>query len=1012
MVKKTRLILPGVLVAIVGLFSGPVATRSQSGGTLPAFGHVVIVVEENVGYSQTIGSAMPYLTSLYSNTAGLTGVYGGLATNYFADTHPSIGNYFSLSTGQILTNDDSQTPSSFPVSAANIALEVQNAGKTWKDYREMTGTYYVRHDPLAYMTNINSANLVNFTQFSTDLANGTLPNLSWIVPNGCDDAHDCSLSTADNWLKSNIGPLLSSALFQKDGLLIVVFDENSSTGNTCGLTTGTGCGGQVEAVVVSPFVTHVSGGARSSGSYEHENVLRTMAQGLGLTTFPGAAASASAMSDFFTTSSGGGGTSTLTITTTSLPSGTQGQVYPSTQLNATGGTTPYTWTVTTQGTALPAGLSLSSSSALSGTPTQSGTFAPVFMVTDSSSTKQTAIATLDIQIAASSGGGGGGGSTSCDLYVSPTGSDSNSGTSTSSAWKTAQQAFNGAQAGQTMCFMGGTYPMTVSSGYNQTLNNSGTAANPITFTNYPGQVAVLDGNTRVNGSYVKFLGTPMAPPGLVFQGPTGQALGLIDVMNTHDVTFDHVEIRNADYHAGLYQYNGYNIKLIGCYVHDNGRPGFVNTDQGIYFDATTGGGNLIANCLIEHNVSTGVQLYPGPSQVTVEENTIVNNGAMGVVVYGSQNTVVNNVLSGNGEIGGFTQLVIDGGTNHVIDSNILWDSSTSYQGYTDNTSQTVTNSIIKDPMFVAPSSNNFQLQSASPAINVANTSYQQATDLLGVLRTVPDLGSYEYTSSGGGGGGTSTASVTPSSLTFTQLTGGTSASQLSTLTNTGTANLTNIAMAISGAPFAFAGVGTCPTGSTSSVAPGGTCTISVNFTPSAAQTYSGSVTVTDSAGTQTISLSGTGTSSGGGASTLSITTTALPGATVGVAYAPFTLVATGGTTPYTWSVSAGSLPAGLSLSSVGTISGTPSSTAVTSTFTAKVADSASHTATQSYTLTVSPAITASSCTRFVSPSGSDSNSGTSSSSPWQTAQKAFNSALPGQRFCFMGGTYPGLTTRS
>jgi len=69
-----------------------------------------------------------------------------------------------------------------------------------------------------------------------------------------------------------------------------------------------------------------------------------------------------------------------------------------------------------------------------------------------------------------------------------------------------------------------------------------------------------------------------------------------------------------------------------------------------------------------------------------------------------------------------------------------------------------------------------------------------------------------------------------------------------------------------------------------------------------------------------------------------ITTTSLPDGTVSIAYSQ-TLTATGGTTPYTWIISSGSLPAGLSLnSSTGEISGTPTSTG-TSNFTVKVVDS-------------------------------------------------------------------------
>jgi phospholipase C len=76
-------------------------------------------------------------------------------------------------------------------------------------------------------------NLVPFTQLAQDLSTGNLPNYSFITPNGCDDARDCGLSTADNWLKNNIDPLIKNSVFQKDGLLIVVFNE-SRNANTNG----------------------------------------------------------------------------------------------------------------------------------------------------------------------------------------------------------------------------------------------------------------------------------------------------------------------------------------------------------------------------------------------------------------------------------------------------------------------------------------------------------------------------------------------------------------------------------------------------------------------------------------------------------------------------------------------------------------------------------------------------------------------------------------------------------
>ena len=87
------------------------------------------------------------------------------------------------------------------------------------------------------------------------------------------------------------------------------------------------------------------------------------------------------------------------------------------------------------------------------------------------------------------------------------------------------------------------------------------------------------------------------------------------------------------------------------------------------------------------------------------------------------------------------------------------------------------------------------------------------------------------------------------------------------------------------------------------------------------------------------------------AGSLSITTSTLPGGTVGVASSQ-TLAASGGTAPLTWSLQTGSLPAGLTLNaSTGLVSGTPTASA-SSSITFKVTDAASATATKLLTLTV------------------------------------------------------------
>ena len=293
-----------------------VLVPSALGQGLPSFSNVVVVVGENTDFRTSFNSTnMPYLTSLANEY--------GVGVNYYSDTHPSIGNYLNLVTGNILTDNDGATPQSFPVSLNNIALEVQNAGMTWKDYVENLpspsacgginrGTYYVRHDPLEYMTTINTerSNFVCLSHLNQDILFHRLPNLSWLVPNGCDDAHDCPIGTFDSWLHQIIGPLLTTSYFRPGGtgLLIIVFDEDNDDGSPdCSTTTeGLGCGGQVEVVIISPLAKRgyqsPGGDSRNyNGSYDEGDILRLIAQGLGLPTSNlGWATNGVPLTDFFT----------------------------------------------------------------------------------------------------------------------------------------------------------------------------------------------------------------------------------------------------------------------------------------------------------------------------------------------------------------------------------------------------------------------------------------------------------------------------------------------------------------------------------------------------------------------------------------------------------------------------------------------------------------------------------------------------------------------------------------
>jgi phosphatidylinositol-3-phosphatase len=271
------------------------ALQSASAQT-PVVSHVFIVLEENHNYTSVIGnSSMPYLNSVANKY--------GLATQYYANTPPSIGNYFMLTAGQIYTNNDSYVPPSTGLNIDNVVRHLLSAGKTWKSYEESlqsvgylspdTAYYARRHCPLSYFSdvmgsNVQRLNLVPFTQFATDLTNHRLPNYSFITPNLINDAHNGTLAQADGWLKTHISSLIASSDFQQSGLLIIVFDE-SATDNTHG-------GGRVAMVVVS---SKAKTGYKSITLYQHQSTLRLMMQALGLSSFPGAAGNAPTMMEFF-----------------------------------------------------------------------------------------------------------------------------------------------------------------------------------------------------------------------------------------------------------------------------------------------------------------------------------------------------------------------------------------------------------------------------------------------------------------------------------------------------------------------------------------------------------------------------------------------------------------------------------------------------------------------------------------------------------------------------------------
>jgi phosphatidylinositol-3-phosphatase len=317
-------LLAGTKPMRIGVFSlcalllSTMASRAQ----VPRFDHVFLVVEENQDFSCVIGnSTMPFLNGLAAKYA--------VAASFYANAHPSISNYFVLTTGQALYKGRLGDFRTDRVDVDNVIRELKQNGKTWRAYVEgvpgpgymggnIDSTGYVkRHNPLAYFAkDISSnerANLAPFSQFSDDLAQNRLANYSFIVPNIFDDGHSVkgtdgrnqglarcgdpsALKQSDDWLRNIFSPLLASKIFQDTGLLIITYDEASNDDESDGA--GHWGGGRVPTILVS---SKVKPAYRSITLYHHESTLRLSLEALGLDEnhWPGGAKNASSMADFF-----------------------------------------------------------------------------------------------------------------------------------------------------------------------------------------------------------------------------------------------------------------------------------------------------------------------------------------------------------------------------------------------------------------------------------------------------------------------------------------------------------------------------------------------------------------------------------------------------------------------------------------------------------------------------------------------------------------------------------------
>jgi acid phosphatase len=266
---------------------------------MPAFSHVFVIVMENEESSSLIGNgAAPYIN-------GLAQSYG-LATQYYAISHPSLPNYLTLTAGS--TFGISSDCTTCWVGATNLADQIEAGGRSWKAYLEDMPSacfvgdaypYMQKHNPWIYYNDIRTnaarcnAHVVPFSQLGADLGNGSVPNYVWITPNMCNDMHDCSIATGDSWLSQQVPAILNSAAFRNGGVLFITWDEGGTNAGCC----TNAAGGQVATLVISPLGRTAF---QSSVPETHYSLLRTVEDSWNLPRLGGAGCACTvAMREYF-----------------------------------------------------------------------------------------------------------------------------------------------------------------------------------------------------------------------------------------------------------------------------------------------------------------------------------------------------------------------------------------------------------------------------------------------------------------------------------------------------------------------------------------------------------------------------------------------------------------------------------------------------------------------------------------------------------------------------------------
>ncbi len=310
--------------------NGAVSSVSANDRAIPRYDHLFVIIAENKGYNQIVGSPDTPILNRLAKTYGL-------ATQFYGEVHPSEANYIAMLGGSTFgVHDDdaydcqpkqadsacshSKEPDyvSHTIASKSLIDQLEEHGLTWKGYFEdipapgskavaapsvVRALYAAKHNGFINFKRIQTnpdrmSKLVGLPLLTTDLNQGTAPNYSQIVLNQCHEMHglpECPnqhdlIRTGDAQIGKLVDQITQSPLWATAGnnAIVITWDEDNnpktktSVQGCCGFDPKSRAnfgGGHIATIVIT---SHGRRGVVDDTPYNHYSLLRTTEDAFGI----------------------------------------------------------------------------------------------------------------------------------------------------------------------------------------------------------------------------------------------------------------------------------------------------------------------------------------------------------------------------------------------------------------------------------------------------------------------------------------------------------------------------------------------------------------------------------------------------------------------------------------------------------------------------------------------------------------------------------------------------------